>query len=73
MTETSTVRSWAYPTKIGATEVTDPQQYYKALAAARDGYFPLGKNGLWHGGIHLDDASGLVADHSEVSCIAVAR
>jgi hypothetical protein len=30
-------------------------------------------DGLWHGGIHSDDASGLVADHSEVSCIAVAR
>lgn len=70
MTETSKVRSWAYPTKIGANDVTDPQQYYKALAAAKDGYFPLGKNGLWHGGIHLDDASGLVADQSEVRCIA---
>ncbi len=45
-------------------------QYYKALAKAKDGYYPLGSNGLWHGGVHFDEDTGLVADKSEVRCIA---
>ncbi|MBJ9711903.1 hypothetical protein I5747_12550 [Burkholderia gladioli] len=28
--------------------------YMKALAAAEDGFYPLGANGMWHGGIHFD-------------------
>ncbi len=28
--------------------------YMKALAAAEDGFYPLGSNGMWHGGVHFD-------------------
>ncbi|MCU1749389.1 hypothetical protein [Pseudomonas sp. 6D_7.1_Bac1] len=71
MTETtSKVEKWSYPFKVGGAEATDPQQYYKALAQAKDGYYPLGSNGLWHGGIHFDEATGLVGDKAEVRCIA---
>ncbi|RMP59542.1 hypothetical protein ALQ18_200058 [Pseudomonas marginalis pv. marginalis] len=72
MTETTTskVEKWAYPLKVGGAEPTDPQQYYAALAKAKDGYYPLGANGLWHGGIHFDESTGLVGDLTEVRCIA---
>lgn len=71
MTETTKkVEKWSYPLKVGTAEATDPQQFYKALAKAKDGYYPLGANGLWHGGVHFDEASGLVKDLTEVRCIA---
>lgn len=71
MTETTKkVEKWSYPLKVGAAGATDPQQFYKALANAKDGFYPLGANGLWHGGVHFDEASGLVTDLAEVKCIA---
>ncbi|QBR29352.1 MULTISPECIES: hypothetical protein [Pseudomonas] len=72
MTETTSkkIEKWSYPLKAGATGATDPQQFYKALAKAKDGFYPLGANGLWHGGVHFDEASGLVPDLAEVKCIA---
>lgn len=71
MTETtSKVQKWSYPLKVGTAEATDPQQFYKALAKANDGYYPLGANGLWHGGVHFDEDTGLVSDLTEVRCIA---
>lgn len=71
MTETTNkIQKWSYPLKVGTGEATGPQQFYKALAKAKDGYYPLGVNGLWHGGVHFDEASGLVNDLTEVRCIA---
>ncbi|MCO8309939.1 glycoside hydrolase family 19 protein [Pseudomonas mandelii] len=71
MTETtSKVEKWSYPLKVGSAEATDPQKFYKALAKAKDGYYPLGANGLWHGGVHFDEDTGLVNDLTEVRCIA---
>jgi len=70
MIESVKVKKWSYPLKIGGASGTDPQQYYAALAKAQDGYYPLGSNGLWHGGVHFDEASGLVSAQSEVCCIA---
>jgi hypothetical protein len=71
MTETtSKVEKWSYPLNVGTAEATDPQQFYKALAKAKDGYYPLGANGLWHGGVHFDEDTGLVRDLTEVKCIA---
>ncbi|WWL44180.1 hypothetical protein V5O39_24755 [Pseudomonas parakoreensis] len=64
------VKKWSYPLKIDGAGGTDPQRYYAALAKAQDGYYPLGSNGLWHGGVHFDEASGLVSAQSEVRCIA---
>lgn len=71
MTETtSKVEKWSYPLKVDGAEATDPQQFYNSLAKAKDGYYPLGANGLWHGGVHFDEDTGLVRDLTEVRCIA---
>jgi hypothetical protein len=67
---TSKVEKWAYPLKVGQTEANVTRQFYTALAKANDGYYPLGANGLWHGGIHFDDDTGLVKGSTEVRCIA---
>lgn len=71
MTETlNKVEKWAYPFKVGGAEVTDSQQYYEALSKAKDGFYPIGKNGLWHGGVHFDEGTGLITELAEVRCIA---
>ncbi|MCL5226010.1 hypothetical protein M4Z12_07900 [Pseudomonas sp. In614] len=71
MTETtSKVEKWSYPLRMAAAEGTDPQQFYMALAKAKDGYYPIGANGIWHGGIHFDEDTGLAKDLTEVKCIA---
>jgi hypothetical protein len=52
----SPVSQWAYPfPQTGATGTVDPDAYLAAFHA-NDGPFPMGLNGLWHGGIHLDQA-----------------
>lgn len=41
-----------------------------ALSRVDDGFYPLGANGLWHGGIHFDAGSGtLMAQAGGVRCI----
>jgi len=34
--------------------------YMKALGQAEDGFYPLGANGMWHGGIHFGQQTGTV-------------
>ncbi|WP_249191232.1 glycoside hydrolase family 108 protein [Burkholderia vietnamiensis] len=47
--------NWAFPfTPAGKEDASDPMTYMKALAVAEDGSYPLGANGMWHGGIHFD-------------------
>ncbi|MGS1000274.1 glycoside hydrolase family 108 protein [Burkholderia glumae] len=47
--------AWAFPfTPADKSDGSDPMTYMKALAAAEDGFYPLGANGMWHGGIHFD-------------------
>ncbi|WP_321808692.1 glycoside hydrolase family 104 protein [Burkholderia sp. BCC1993] len=47
--------NWAFPfTPVGKDDPANPMTYMKALAAAEDGFYPLGANGMWHGGIHFD-------------------
>ncbi|TWI04673.1 putative chitinase [Luteimonas cucumeris] len=74
------IRKWAYPFKrrgdpkskdAKAAEVTDPSIYFEALATAEDGFYPIGANGLWHGGIHFGSQTGNVLAQDEgVRCIA---
>ncbi|MFP6557785.1 hypothetical protein WJ542_05530 [Paraburkholderia sp. B3] len=71
------VSQWAYPfPQKNATGTVNPDAYLAALQGS-DGSFPLGLNGLWHGGIHLDQTgtSSTVTDSemdrsSGVRCIA---
>src|SRR5690606_9506706 len=51
-------------------EVTDPQLYFDALANAENGFYPMGANGLWHGGVHFDANTGALLDQNQVRCIA---
>ncbi|WP_058834442.1 EF-hand domain-containing protein [Luteimonas abyssi] len=70
--------SWPFPkTDTSASgqpssrEVTDPQDYYDALALAEDGFYPIGANGQWHGGIHFGRQTGTLLDQDYgLRCIA---
>ncbi|KAB7769643.1 calcium-binding protein [Xanthomonas maliensis] len=58
--------------KSGAkpTEIDDPQVYFSALSNAQDGFYPIGANGQWHGGIHFDAQTGTALAQAEgVRCI----
>jgi hypothetical protein len=73
MTDTTKIEKWAFPFKTAgdsSAEVTDPQLYYNALAKANSGFYPLGANGLWHGGVHFDAGTGALLEQSAVRCIA---
>ena len=66
------VKRWAYPFQlIGNKEIEDPQVLLHALSMAEDGTYPIGANGLWHGGVHFDRNTGAVlAQDAGVRCIA---
>jgi hypothetical protein len=73
MTDTTKLEKWAFPFKTAGasgTEVSDPQLYYDALAKANSGFYPMGANGLWHGGVHFDANTGATLNQSAVRCIA---
>lgn len=73
MSDTNIVKNWSYPFKAAgesSKEITDPQVYFDALAKAENGFYPMGKNGLWHGGVHFDDNTAALLDQSSIRCIA---
>jgi GH24 family phage-related lysozyme (muramidase) len=52
---------WSFPfTPTGKDDANDPMTYMKALGNADDGFYPLGANGMWHGGIHFGPDTGKV-------------
>ncbi|PPV04652.1 hypothetical protein XBLMG947_4142 [Xanthomonas bromi] len=58
--------------KAGAkpTDIDDPQVYFDALSNAQDGFYPIGANGQWHGGIHFDTHTGnILAQQDGIRCI----
>ncbi|UJB14153.1 hypothetical protein [Xanthomonas translucens] len=58
--------------KAGAkpTDIDDPQVYFDALSNAQDGFYPIGANGQWHGGIHFDTQTGnTLAQEEGIRCI----
>jgi hypothetical protein len=69
---------WAYPFKPGGgDEVQDSGLYLGvpggqegALARVETGFYPIGTNSLWHGGIHFDNNTDTVLDQRKgVRCI----
>ncbi|AQH02180.1 hypothetical protein A9R05_24570 [Burkholderia sp. KK1] len=50
--------NWSYPFAANSGNAADPQTWLKALSNAEGGFYPLGANGMWHGGIHFDKATG---------------
>ncbi|WP_271411944.1 hypothetical protein [Pseudomonas sp. Q1-7] len=63
------VKNWSHP--FGDT--SSVFQQLTTLAKAQAGYFPLGRNGLWHGGVHFDSGTaGTVGPEGQgyVRCLA---
>ncbi|CAN7412985.1 hypothetical protein LJR232_002502 [Aquipseudomonas alcaligenes] len=63
------VKNWSHP--FGDTSSVFLQ--LATLAKAQSGYFPLGRNGLWHGGVHFDSGTAGTAGpqgQSFVRCLA---
>jgi hypothetical protein len=57
------VKNWSYPVPSkNSSGSVDPDAYMAAFKAS-DGTYPIGLNGLWHGGIHFDQDDG-TADSS---------
>lgn len=69
MSTTNTVKNWSHPFKPSSGNL-DPLQTLTAMAKASSGFYPIGKNGQWHGGIHFDANTARVFDQSSVRCIA---
>lgn len=68
---------WSYPfpakpasTGSNTSNAGNPELYFQALAKAKGGFYPMGANGLWHGGVHFDEGTADSLDQSEVKCIA---
>lgn len=50
--------NWAFPFAPKSGNAADPQTWLHALAGADGGFYPLGLNGMFHGGIHFDSGTG---------------
>ena len=50
--------NWSFPFAPGSGNPVDPQTWLKALAKTDDGFYPLGLNGMYHGGIHFNAGTG---------------
>ncbi|MHA6491897.1 hypothetical protein ACX0MV_01465 [Pseudomonas borbori] len=57
---------WCYPYSPTAGHAL---QHLTALSKARGGFYPIGGNGLWHGGIHLDKGTSDAFDQSRINCM----
>ncbi|PIB63029.1 hypothetical protein AOA60_07450, partial [Pseudomonas sp. 2822-17] len=49
---------------------SNPLLQVTQMAKAAAGYYPLGRNGLWHGGVHFDSGTAGTLDQSSVHCLA---
>lgn len=64
---TDSVNDWSYPFAGGADH---PLAKLTSLSKATGGFYPMGGNGLWHGGVHFDQGTATAFDQSSVRCIA---
>lgn len=58
--------NWSHPFR----DKDNPILQLTKLSRAVAGYYPLGRNGLWHGGVHFDSGTAGVLDQSSVHCLA---
>lgn|GEM_PF-1617670 len=77
--EPAPLKKWMLPfpktgtgTQSVAAQEDDPQEFTKSWGqSACDGFYPLGLNGQWHGGIHFDADTGSRFNQADgVRCIA---
>lgn len=64
--ESAAKGGWCYPCTASAGHAL---QHLTALSKATAGFYPIGGNGLWHGGIHLDKGTCEAFDQSQVKCM----
>lgn len=57
--------NWSFPFAPTSGNTADPQTWLKALASADGGFYPLGGNGMPHGGVHFDAGTGGVLKQGE--------
>jgi len=60
------LKNWSHPFK----DKRDPLLQLTHLAKAAAGSYPVGRSGLWHGGIHFDGGTAGTLDQSSVHCLA---
>jgi hypothetical protein len=60
------LNNWCHPFK----DIRDPLAQLTHMANAAAGYYPLGRSGLLHGGVHFDAGTAGVLDQSSVHCLA---
>lgn len=59
------------PAQPKQIEIKDANEYFQALAQAEDGFYPIGYNGQWHGGIHFGaQTAATLAQEGGIRCIA---
>ncbi|MBI0030783.1 hypothetical protein H3S75_06010 [Gilliamella sp. B14384G15] len=52
-------------------EELNQDTYYRTLSEANNGFYPFGENGLWHGGIHLDEkVLNKLGNDEQLHCMA---
>lgn len=67
--DTSTLqplKNWCHPFK----DTRNPLAQLTHMANAATGYYPLGRSGLFHGGVHFDAGTAGILDQSSVHCLA---
>jgi len=62
----SPLKNWSHPFK----DKSNPLMQLTQMAKAAAGYYPLGCNGLWHGGVHFDSGTAGTLDQSSVHCLS---
>ncbi|KQN49596.1 hypothetical protein ASE98_25090 [Pseudomonas sp. Leaf48] len=60
------MKNWSHPFK----DKRNPLMQLTHMARAKAGFYPLGRNGLWHGGVHFDSGTAGPLDQSSVQCLA---
>jgi predicted chitinase len=66
------LKNWSHPFKDKGPleDKRNPLLQLTHMAKAKAGYFPLGRSGLWHGGVHFDSGTAGLLDQSSVQCLA---
>ena len=66
------LKNWSHPFKCKDPlgDKRNPLSQLTHMAKAKAGYFPLGRSGLWHGGVHFDSGTAVGLNQSSVQCLA---
>ncbi|MGE9762726.1 cell wall hydrolase [Pseudomonas sp. PDM20] len=60
------LKNWAHPFGDKSNPLVQLTNLSKAVA----GYYPIGRGGLWHGGVHFDSGTAGILKQDHVRCLA---